>query len=311
GAGSGGAAAGSYLRWWRVLKERARPGRSLGVTLGLTPVLSEQLAHPDFPAEFRDYLRMKYEAAREDRARFRTEQRAIEWAQAGEWEDFYRATLEDFFGPAGTNVVERFRRLEQRGAIEIVTSAATHGYLPLLGTAAAVERQVAVARRVHRRHFGRDPRGFWLPECAYRPEGEWRSPLEGGPIEPTRAGLEQVLAAHGLRHFFVDPHLISGGRPLNLDSAGAAPTLAHHSPEGPRTGLEPLGAYRVGRSDVRCLGRDPASAQQVWSRETGYPGDPAYLDFHKRRDPGGLRYWRVTQASADLADKALYDRAAA
>ena len=40
--------------------------------------------------------------------------------------------------------------------------------------------------------------------------------------------------------------------------------------------------------------RDPRTGVQVWSGETGYPGDDIYLDFHKKRWPGGHRYWRVT-----------------
>jgi 1,4-alpha-glucan branching enzyme len=52
--------------------------------------------------------------------------------------------------------------------------------------------------------------------------------------------------------------------------------------------------------------RDPKTGLQVWSGEWGYPGDGNYLDFHKKRFPGGLRYWRVTSAKADLADKGPY-----
>ena len=54
------ATAETYLPLWRALNERtgngatgARDGRgSLGITLGLSPVLCEQLAHPDFHIEF-------------------------------------------------------------------------------------------------------------------------------------------------------------------------------------------------------------------------------------------------------------------
>jgi 1,4-alpha-glucan branching enzyme len=49
----------------------------------------------------------------------------------------------------------------------------------------------------------------------------------------------------------------------------------------------------------------------VWSRQGGYPGDGAYLDFHKIRWPGGLKYWRVTGPDVDLGHKAPYDPAMA
>jgi 1,4-alpha-glucan branching enzyme len=45
---------------------------------------------------------------------------------------------------------------------------------------------------------------------------------------------------------------------------------------------------------------------QVWSRHHGYPGDEWYLDFHKIRWPGGLKYWRVTGPDVDLGEKVPY-----
>jgi 1,4-alpha-glucan branching enzyme len=32
----------------------------------------------------------------------------------------------------------------------------------------------------------------------------------------------------------------------------------------------------------------------VWSPESGYPGDPNYLEFHRKDPESGLPYWRVT-----------------
>src|SRR4030043_497972 len=54
---------------------------------------------------------------------------------------------------------------------------------------------------------------------------------------------------------------------------------------------------------VAAFTRDPKTGLQVWSGEWGYPGDGNYLDFHKKRFPGGLRYGPGTSAKADLADK--------
>jgi len=44
----------------------------------------------------------------------------------------------------------------------------------------------------------------------------------------------------------------------------------------------------------------------VWQHDTGYPGDPSYLEFHKKQGDGGLRYWRITDRRADLAYKQPY-----
>jgi 1,4-alpha-glucan branching enzyme len=304
------AVAETYLPLWRVFHERARDGRPLGVTLGLTPVLCEQLAHPDFHREFVAYAEQKRAAAAEDHAWFARSGDAALAALAARWERFYRATLEDFMGPQGPNLVARFRRLEERGAIEIITCAATHGYLPLLASDRAVARQLHVATAGHRRHFGRAPRGIWLPECAYRPAGPWRPPAGSPAPAHARRGIEELLEAEGIGYFFVDAHLLTGGRPLGV-YADRFEALHHLAREGPaggeRAAHPPYRPYRVGEAGrVACFGRDVATAIQVWSGEHGYPGDGAYLDFHKKRFPGGHRYWSVTHPRADLAHKQVY-----
>jgi len=45
---------------------------------------------------------------------------------------------------------------------------------------------------------------------------------------------------------------------------------------------------------------------QVWSGQTGYPGDPDYLDFHKKYYRSALRYWRVTDVQGDMGAKQPY-----
>ena len=45
---------------------------------------------------------------------------------------------------------------------------------------------------------------------------------------------------------------------------------------------------------------------QVWSGDSGYPGDPDYLDFHKKYFRSALRYWRVTDNKADMQYKQPY-----
>ena len=44
----------------------------------------------------------------------------------------------------------------------------------------------------------------------------------------------------------------------------------------------------------------------MWSGDHGYPGDGDYLEFHKKKFPGGHRYWRVTGPKVDLGDKQPY-----
>src|SRR5204862_5937573 len=109
------AAAESYLPLWRGLHERAQRGRALGVTIDFSPVLCEQLAHPDFHREFVSYLEQKIAAAVEDRQWFQRTGESSLAALAARWERFYRGTLEDFMGPHGPHLLARFRRLEEQG----------------------------------------------------------------------------------------------------------------------------------------------------------------------------------------------------
>jgi 1,4-alpha-glucan branching enzyme len=68
-------------------------------------------------------------------------------------------------------------------------------------------------------------------------------------------------------------------------------------------------AWRVdgpSHAPVSVFPRDARTGVQVWSGERGYPGDPNYLDFHKKRFPGGHRYWRVTGHAVDASARELY-----
>ncbi len=57
---------------------------------------------------------------------------------------------------------------------------------------------------------------------------------------------------------------------------------------------------------VTVFPRDPQTGLQVWSGDTGYPADGNYLDFHKKRWPGGHRYWQVTLAQSEMEHKQPY-----
>ena len=106
--------------------------------------------------------------------------------------------------PCGTRIlvdgrdhlVSAFRKLQERGRLEIITCAATHAVLPLLAThPPSVRAQVLIARDHYRSCFGCDPRGIWLPECAYA------------------EGIEDVLREAGIRWFITDTHGILHARP--------------------------------------------------------------------------------------------------
>jgi 1,4-alpha-glucan branching enzyme len=138
---------------------------------------------------------------------------------------------------------------------------------------------------------------MWMPECAYRPAGPWQ-PAAGLPISGDRAGVETFLQAAGIDWTIIDAHLVTEGAPIgNYPPWSAA---GGH-------GLSPHQIYTLGESRVAAFPRDPTTTVQVWSGDIGYPANPWFLEFHRRHHEGGLRYWRVTDRTADIGEKAPYE----
>jgi 1,4-alpha-glucan branching enzyme len=312
------AAAETYLPLLRVLGRLEKDGIGLQCNLNLSPVLMEQLAHPVFIAEFPKYVTRKIVSAREDEAFFTQSGEAHFAETARFWVRFFQQALEDFEALDGS-IIEGFKHFHQAGLIEIITCGATHGYLPLLGTDESVRAQVRTAVETHKKHIGEHPKGIWVPECGYRPAGIWSYPVpnaDGTPTPPAydRIGVEQALSESSLDYFFVDTHLVEESEripsPYELLN-GEVPKdpkvleMTHHEY---RSLYQPY--YVDGPYDKRyattIFPRDPRTGIQVWSGDTGYPGDGNYVDFHKKRWPGGHRYWRVTGPKVDMGDKEPY-----
>ena len=315
------AAAETYLPLLRVLGNLERDDVPANFNLNLSPILLEQLAHPHFIAEFPKYLARKIAAAREDEAYFLQSGDAHLAETARFWGGFFSVALDDF-NALGGSIISGFRRFAEAGMIEILTCGATHGYMPLLGTDESVRAQVRVAVSTHTRHLGKRPRGIWVPECGYRPGGFWDYPVaHAGATEPSagfeRIGVEQALSESGLEYFFVDSHLVEQSmrapspygppesrlpRTPQLERVARGPARSLYQPyyvDGPYTTSDKRFAATV-------FPRDPSTGLQVWSGDAGYPADANYLDFHKKRFPGGHRYWQVTGPGVDIGDKLVY-----
>lgn len=140
------------------------------------------------------------------------------------------------------NLLTGFKKLQEAGAIEIITCCATHGFLPLMLDRRAQAAQIRVGAAYYAEIFGRRPQGIWLAECAYT------------------KGVDEILKAEGIRYFFLDAHGILFGNPR------------------PRHGVF---APIVCPSGVAAFARDMETAHQVWSAERGYPGDLRYREFYR------------------------------
>lgn len=303
------AAAETYLPLLRVFTELEQRGLALKANVNLSPILLEQLAHPRFKEGFVEYVTTKIEAARKDQMEFGAAGHGHFVSVAQFWEQFYTEALEHF-ERLNRDIIAGFRHFYDTGAIEIITCGATHGYFALLGHDDAIRAQVRMAVKTHERYFGRKPRGIWVPECSYRPAGPWRYPVpvKGSDKIFDRAGVEQILGENGIEYFFVDTHLVEDVRftPYNM-LAGDVPIALEEDGDGGASVYHTYYADNPGRkARVAAFARDPKTGIQVWSGDHGYPGDSVYLDFHKKRWPGGHRYWQVTHPKADLGSKTAY-----
>jgi 1,4-alpha-glucan branching enzyme len=99
--------------------------------------------------------------------------------------------------------------------------------------------------------------------------------------------------------------------PLGL-MHGAAHHATHGATGGPTheaTGGPTLDATRGtprGLRQVYAMARHPRVSEQVWSSVIGYPGEAAYLEFHRKHGDRGLRYWKVTDHSGNMDAKQPY-----
>jgi 1,4-alpha-glucan branching enzyme len=304
------AASECYVPLLSALWDLRADGLPFKATIGLTPVLVEQLRDSLVNKHFEEYVAGRIAAADRDLDRYRetNEPRLADLARR------YRASceevLEAYRDRFRGDIIGAYKSLQDSGHIEIATSAATHGYLPLFSRDSTVAAQIGIGVQTHERAFGRRPTSIWLPECAYRPA----STPNGTHAQ--RPGLEELLEAEGLKVFFSETHAVEGGAPVGKaagDSIGPygevprryqVPRLRE---QPSRTGGTSFQPYYVGSSRVAVIARHNDTGMQVWSPDHGYPGDFWYREFHKRDGSSGLRYWRITGKRVDLADKAEYD----
>jgi len=282
-----------YLPLAQLLERLAAEGIPTPLTLGMTPVLSEQLADPRVKEGFLRYAQDRLRRAEDDHTRYR----GTEFAASAEHTlAFWLGALEGYRALGG-DLTGFFARAQERGQLELVTSSATHAYSPLLSSDAALWAQIKTGTETYRKHYRRAPTGYWLPELAYRPRGWWNPPVDGAEAG-LRAGVDELLYQAGIRYSFVDAHLVQGGQPLAMGP--------HSSSILPMEGSE--ATYRVHElpSGLRVLVRNPETTLQVWSAEHGYPGDPIYREYHRKDPISGLRHHRITGRQVDLGAKAAY-----
>ena len=166
------AAVDTYLPLLEQLRALEAEGIPAPASIGITPVLANQLASPLFAEELRDFLAQRLRTCDEAPASLRATGDDHLLPLVGYWRERLQR-LSALFDALDGDLPGAFRGLADRGRIELIGSAATPGYLPLLARDESIRLQLLLGAAEHARIFGRPPTGCWLPECAYRPAGPW------------------------------------------------------------------------------------------------------------------------------------------
>ena len=274
-----------YLPIIFILQSLHEAGARPRLAMNISPPLCEMLADPLLEGRYTRHLENLLELAKKELTR--TEKEAPEFTEAAR---MYVGNLSASLGlwneRYGRNLINAFRELQDEGVLEIITCTATHGFMPLISTPEARRAQVSIAVANYKKHFGRQPRGIWLAECAYEP------------------GVEELLKEYGIEYFISDTHAILYGDPR--------PRYGVHAPV-------------VCPNGVAVFARDVETSQQVWSAEIGYPGNDIYREFYrdigwdapmeqlephlhadKMRRHLGLKYHRITGKNVPQQAKQPY-----
>ena len=228
-----------YLPLIFIFQSLHESGVKPRLAMNVSPPLCEMLADEMLQDRYTRHLENLIELA--DKEVHRTRNEALEFQDVARmYSENLRSALGLWNDRYHRNLVGAFRELQDEGAVEIITCGATHGFLPLISTTEARRAQVNVAVANYKKHFGRQPRGIWLPECAYEP------------------GLESYLKDAGIEYFISDTHAILYGDPR--------PRYGVHAPVFCPNG-------------TAVFARDVETSQQVWSAEIGYPGSDLYRDI--------------------------------
>ena len=279
------------------------------LTVGITPILAEQLNDEYLQNGFVKYLDEKIKSVAKDLERYPDEK--VPHSQhlkylAKYYFDWYSNIRDSFVNKYNKDLISTFKNLQDLGCIEITTSGATHGFSPLLATDNNLNAQFKVGSDTTKRLFGKKAKGAWLPECAYRQGYEY---VGKDGQKHWRPAIEVTLQNNDIEYFFTESHVIEGGNSIgNRRVIGVYGNIEYIPlPEREPTGYDTYSAYWLPDAQVAVMGRNDRAGYQVWSAADGYPGDGCYREFHKKDDKSGMNYWRITSPTTDLGDKMLYD----
>jgi 1,4-alpha-glucan branching enzyme len=229
----------SYIPLLQNLDALDRDGVDFRLTISLSPTLLAMLDDVELMTRYKYHLHNLLTLAEKEVKLDTLDSEYIAVAQ------FYRERIQaiiQFMNDTNWYLIDAFRKWKDKGKVELITSCATHGFLPYMMTEEAIHAQMEIGLQEFERLFGERPKGMWLPECGYSP------------------GVDRVAKACGVEYVFVETHALEHATP--------------HVRRGIHAPLQtPYG--------VKAFARDKESSKQVWSSMEGYPGDYDYREYYR------------------------------
>lgn len=307
----------TYIPLLKMLFGLIEENTSFNFTLGITPVLAEQLQDEFILQGVETYINSRIQLIQQDILKFEGN---YQLADENNYVDanllklarwylrYYSDIKHTFIDQFKRDLIGQFRWLQDHDYIEIMTSTATHNFLPLYN--ANLRRgQIETAISSYVRLFNRKPEVFWLPECGYPSSTQESTAVE---TQLGDAGIKLFFAeSHALDPDF-SPHEVQDFEADQLMNSlqwqGDDSHLNSSKPED----IKAFKSYKVEMNSERhpklhVIARNSSISQRVWSRFSGYPGNAVYRDFHKSAHTSGMKYWKITDVSADFSEKHYYD----
>ena len=231
----------SYLPLLRMMYRLREQNIPFRLTFSLSPTLCAMLSDELLNSRFETYLDEHIELGDKEIERLSDDKATQQLAV--HYRDEMLANKAFYTDECQKNILNAFNVLSNAGCLELITTTATHAYLPIYKDyPIAVNAQIETGVMEHNRNFDKMTDGFWLPECGFYP------------------GLENLLRRHNISWVSL-----------------AAQALALSPDEPDRGSYCPVKCS----NGLYCFVRDENLASLVWSAKEGYPVDPQYRDFYR------------------------------
>ena len=148
----------TYIPLLEVFDGLERDGVDWRLTMSVTPTLAAMLSDPLLQYRYVRHIDNLIALANKELERTRWQPEFHPLAQM--YHQRFTRAREVFVKQYNNNLLTGFRRFFETGKLELITCAATHGFMPLMVVNENARRaQIEIGCREFERHFGRRPQG--------------------------------------------------------------------------------------------------------------------------------------------------------